>query len=425
MEQVEKLAIIADDFTGAGDAGVHFSRCGTPTKLFLHLPSPDSLAGQEGTVSITTETRFLSVEDARETVSNMVRRCREAGFERFYKKIDSTMRGNPGGEIEAALEASGCRAALVCTAMPETGRSCEGGTIYLDGQPLHLTEIGSDPFHPLSMSNVVDLVHLQTHMKSANLPIAAIEAGAQALQERIGAMLEDGVRLIVADATLSDHLDTLAQVVRQLDLLPAGAGGFARAIAHCLSNVHRPTLAQEHVQMDGPLLSIIGSLTKTSLRQADIAEKSGLYQTISIPPRGSAQEIATICRDQMHGSNLSEANILLRVENGKSSASVTREQGDHVAHLLAQAATEICKRLPIKTIFSTGGGTSIVVAEALGIGSIRLMDELMPGIVLGACQANRNNIDWFISKAGGFGNDTLLTDIAGLLSDPLLEECGS
>nr|WP_318346178.1 four-carbon acid sugar kinase family protein [Klebsiella pneumoniae] len=38
------------------------------------------------------------------------------------KKIDSTLRGNPGGELEAMMAAQGCRMAVVAPAYPAAGR---------------------------------------------------------------------------------------------------------------------------------------------------------------------------------------------------------------------------------------------------------------------------------------------------------------
>ena len=53
----------------------------------------------------------------------------------------------------------------------------------------------------------------------------------------------------------------------------------------------------------------------------------------------------------------------------------------------------------------------MAVAEALGIESVDLIDEILPGIVVGACNRPNGDIEWFISKAGGFGDDSLLTEI--------------
>ena len=88
-----KVAVIADDYTGAGDAGIHFARYGRKIELLLR---GDALSGQlhlYGDIALTSETRFLPKEDAAGVVFNTVRQCRSAGFDRIFKKIDSLSPG--------------------------------------------------------------------------------------------------------------------------------------------------------------------------------------------------------------------------------------------------------------------------------------------------------------------------------------------
>ena len=65
------------------------------------------------------------------------------------------------------------------------------------------------------------------------------------------------------------------------------------------------------------------------------------------------------------------------------------------------------------------GETAISVASALGITAIDLVDELLPGVVLGACQSDKVDVQWFISKAGGFGDDAVLLDIQAQTCSPI------
>lgn len=409
MLQVEKIAIIADDYTGAGDAGIHFARFGRKVELLLHV---DAIGKQRDNtdIALTSETRFLEPAEAAAVVLDMVRRCRAAGYNRIFKKIDSTMRGNPGSEIEAALAGTGLAAALICTAMPKTGRTCVGGTIYLDGVPLHRSDIGHDPFHPLASSNIADLLRLQTDLPIGFLSLEEIEASETSLRQTILAMLERGVRLIVADAVDDGHLKALARQLAAGDLLPVGAGGFAEALAR-LSAPEQGAGAGRKVALHRPIVSIVGSLTEVSRRQAAHADKSGLFQTIDIRSDALLADIRGTCEARLHEPGRNQPNILLRVVKGDRAEKITRENGEQVAEKLGFAAASVCNMVPARTVVSTGGSTSMAVAEALGIESVDLIDEILPGIVVGACKQPGGGIEWFISKAGGFGDDNLLTEI--------------
>ncbi|SFN86983.1 Uncharacterized conserved protein YgbK, DUF1537 family [Cohaesibacter marisflavi] len=419
MKQDQKLAIIADDFTGAGDSGVHFSRLGKQIKLLLHFPSLHDEGLLEGNVSINSETRFLAPDAAAATVAHVIGICRQKGYERFYKKIDSTMRGNPGAEIEAALEATGKAAALICTAMPETGRTCREGTIFLSGVPLHETDIGKDPFHPISTSNIACMLGEQSRLVTAGLTIADCEAGEEALVSSIKAHIIAGARLIIADAVNETHLATLARAALQADCLPVGAGGFARALAASEATPKSKSTRRQGTILDGPLLAIVGSLAKPSLRQAEVAEKLGDYQSIIVPPDAKPQDVGGLCCAQLETNGGRSGDILLRMDNSSVAARVSKEEGARIAALVGQAALDICQSQHCKTVFSTGGETAISVASALGIEAIDLADELLPGVVLGACRSDKVDVKWFISKAGGFGDDAVLLDIQAQTRNPI------
>ncbi|WP_169507204.1 four-carbon acid sugar kinase family protein [Pleomorphomonas koreensis] len=409
MSPSEKTAIIADDYTGAGDAGIHFARFGRKIELLLHV---DALGRRQDNadIALTSETRFLDPDAAAAVVLDMVRRCRAAGYGRIFKKIDSTMRGNPGAEIEAALGGTGAAAALICTAMPKTGRTCLGGVIYLDSVPLHLSDIGRDPFHPLGSSNVADLLGQQTGLPIGLLGLSDIGAGDAALGETIRAMIGCGVKLIVADAACDDHLAALARQLAAGDLLPVGAGGFAEALARTLSPQDGAARARQ-VVLHRPIVSVVGSLAEVSRRQAEHADRSGLFRTIEIRSDARPDDIRSACLTRLGEPGRDQPNILLRVVGAERPEKITKEDGERVAEKLGFATASICAMVPCRTIVSTGGSTSMAVAEALGIESVDLIDEILPGIVAGTCNRPDGGIEWFISKAGGFGDDSLLTEI--------------
>ncbi|MBS1181093.1 MAG: ygbK [Proteobacteria bacterium] len=411
MVQTEKTAIIADDYTGAGDAGIHFARFGRKIELLLHMDALSRQRRDNTDIALTSETRFMEPAEAAAVVLDMVRQCRAAGYGRIFKKIDSTMRGNPGSEIEAVLKGTGLAAALICTAMPKTGRTCVDGVIYLDGVPLHRSEIGNDPFHPLASSSVADLLRLQTDLPIGFLTLKEIEVDEAALRLTILAMLERGVRLIVADAVEERHLTALARQLSAGDLLPVGAGGFAEALARLGAAEGQSAGEKRKVALHRPIVSVVGSLTEVSRRQVAHADKSGLFQTIDIRADAAVADIRNACEARLRDPGRTQPNILLRVVNGERPEKITREGGERVAEKLGYATASVCSMVPCRTIVSTGGSTSMAVAEALGIESVDLIDEILPGIVAGACHRPDGGVEWFISKAGGFGDDSLLTEI--------------
>jgi uncharacterized protein YgbK (DUF1537 family) len=411
MSHRDTIAIIADDYTGAGDAGIHFARFGRKVELLLHADALGRQAEDGIDVAITTESRFLEDAAAAAKVRDVAKRVLDAGYRRLFKKIDSTMRGNPGAEIEAALSATGQAAALVCTAMPRTGRTCMGGIIHIDGVPLHLTGIGRDPFHPLASSKVADLIAVQSRLPVGFLTLSEVEAGPAAIAAAIECLLGDGVRLIVADAVEERHLAALAGRLADGALLPVGAGGFAEALARVVAPEGTAAVVRRAPDLRRPIVSVVGSMTDISRRQADHAERSGRFRIVEFGADLPSTAIAEACAARLGGPEFNEPNVLVRVRSGANGGAITKESGERTAEKLGLATASVCALLPCRTVFSTGGSTSMAVAEALGIVSVDLVDEILPGVVVGACRGATSGVEWFISKAGGFGEENLLSEI--------------
>src|SRR5436190_7179662 len=128
------LGLIADDLTGALDAGAGFARHG----LRAILPfsgRPEDAPGAD-VVLINTDTRDKpDPAIARVEAHAAALRLRDAGVRWVYKKIDSVLRGHPGPELAGVLEAFDGRA-LVAPAFPAQGRTTRHGVQLLYGRPV-------------------------------------------------------------------------------------------------------------------------------------------------------------------------------------------------------------------------------------------------------------------------------------------------
>lgn len=110
--------MIADDLTGACDAGVAFAPAVVALRETVELNPDDALIE-------TTHSRGEVAEVAAARVTALMRRLPRADV--LFKKIDSIMRGNVRAELEAMLAGSGRSRAIVCPAFPEQGRTVVDG----------------------------------------------------------------------------------------------------------------------------------------------------------------------------------------------------------------------------------------------------------------------------------------------------------
>lgn len=114
--------MIADDLTGACDAGVAFA----PAYVVLG----DSWPGAAEALVFSTASRNDTPAAAAEKVRRL--RMRLPASRVLFKKIDSVMRGNVRAELEA-MEIAG---AVVCPAFPEQGRTVKNGVALPSGVDL-------------------------------------------------------------------------------------------------------------------------------------------------------------------------------------------------------------------------------------------------------------------------------------------------
>ena len=420
-----RLAIIADDVTGAGDSGIHFAKTGRTTALQLQPDPSGDIFSHSEVVALSTESRFMEPEAAAKTVRDAVASCVACGCRHFYKKIDSTMRGNPGGETAAALETSGLAAALVCPAMPKLDRICQDGILLLRGVPLHETDIGADPFTPVTSSSIQTILAAQTDLPMASLRLVELRAGRLPLRQRVQALLDSGCRVIVADAVTDDDLRILGELFAPaegetpLSLLPVGAGGLAEALARATQRQSHPA-PKADITVQGPcgrMLAVVGSLARASREQAAHACECGVFHPLDMDVAAALVDPERECtRILALAAQGGSKHLLLRSDSGPVDGHLSREQGTLVARIMGDVAAAICRAQRCQVLYATGGSTAIHLSEALSLPGVTLEQELLPGVVLGTCRAQETDLRWFITKAGGFGNKETLATLADRLN---------
>src|SRR5680860_466555 len=98
------IYVIADDLTGANDTGVQFTKKGYSTIVSVldehsTIIIPDNL----DVFVMDTETRELESKTARKRLKSILEKININEKEVVYKKVDTTIRGNTGDEIEEIM----------------------------------------------------------------------------------------------------------------------------------------------------------------------------------------------------------------------------------------------------------------------------------------------------------------------------------
>lgn len=386
--------ILADDLTGAADCAIAFARHGQ--RAMVQWDS--AAATPEPVTAIDAHSRGLTSEQAASRHRSLLQSHHRPGL-RLFKKIDSTMRGQPAAElaetIRALREAGQGAFAVVAPAFPETGRTTEAGAIRLHGQALEHTALWARDRSYLSADIVAVLT--AAGLRSGNVGLDRLRDGglARLLDEGVAA----GLDALVCDAVTSEDMDLIAQATlpRAGSLFWTGSGGLALALARA----EGPAVMPETVEIGGGILFVVGSIAESSRAAAAVLAADPAVITVTVTPaalRAGAdgtdwQSAAT----RIAGGLKAKRDVLVLIAPDYAA---DLSQGAALAQCLGDMLRPAAP--DIGALFATGGETARALLTALSVTGIRLIAEIEPGVPLGlTCGAVKVPV---ITKAGAFGD---------------------
>ncbi|MFG0229006.1 four-carbon acid sugar kinase family protein [Achromobacter sp. 413638] len=382
------IAIVSDDLTGSGDTAVQFVRAGWSTHLSIG-GADEALAGdgQAEVLAVTTHSRALPADQAAGIVRANVKRLRQAGVKRLYKKVDSTLRGPFLAEIEAACAAWAPDAiAVICPAFPATGRTVSGGVLLVNGKPVTETSAATDPVTPVTESHIPSLLRC-AHVGQDGLASA----------DELAARIERAGRIVVVDAADEAELERLAQAIGLLGerALPVGAGGLAAPLARVWAGAEQA----------GTVLVVVTSQHSAARAQAAALIAAGARCWMPAPAQLADADGWRAWSAALLDAPADKGGVaLLLAPEGHADGL----DADMVARRLGGLAAAWIRHRGAAGVVATGGDGAREVLRALDAGGIALADEVMGGVPLGTLTGGQAAGLPIVTKAGGFGTEDVL-----------------
>ncbi|MDF7630928.1 four-carbon acid sugar kinase family protein [Erwiniaceae bacterium L1_55_4] len=403
------VLVIADDFTGANDAGSGLARAGAKVHVLFDSRTAHDASSADVLV-ISTDSRAVSAAEAAHRTTLALQQHQAIAQDGWlFKKIDSTLRGNPGAEIEAALHASGKTLALVVPAVPKLGRTTHEGEVWINQQRLTDTEFASDPKTPVTSSHVLTRLHMQSDLTGETLDLASVRSGklAQVLASRQG--------LVVLDAEQDADIALIVAAAASLPVRPllAGASGLGDALGEYLAA--RPAR---------PVLAVVGSMSAIAQQQiARLATQRDIRiididirQLFAQPAWPQAVEWQQAMQQALRGGahcvvrTTQHAEQRHEIEQLCQQHQVSRQElGERICHFLAQLTHNVCRHALPAGLYLSGGDVAIAVAQALGAKGFQIQG-LVAGCVPHGVLLNSELHLPVMTKAGGFGDENTLIE---------------
>ncbi|AAU25150.1 four-carbon acid sugar kinase family protein [Bacillus sp. FSL W8-0445] len=416
-----KIAIIADDLTGANDCGGQLVHYGMDVSV--KLDAEFTRRETEGVVIFNTDSRSLPAAEAKATVKNISEHISRQSFDIVYKKIDSTMRGNIGAELQAMYEVFQPDFVLIAPGYPQNGRQVIGGIHYVNGVKLEETEAANDPKTPVAESNIQRLIEKQTRNKSGHLSYEDIRRGHGHVRNKLERFRAEGISYVTADSVHESDLQGLALILESLpySIILAGSAGLMSCLPKAF-NLKERELGQTVPSSDQPIMFVVGSMSRTGREQLHELFAGRAAEKIEMRSErvlcGGAEKrneferlkerAADVQRRSKHIVLCTSDNAAETQKIGESRGLTPVQTSNAVSGALGEFAGELIQAFHVKRLFLTGGDTAYQVLHQLRIHEIRLLDEVEPGIPLGAAGEEL----YIVTKAGNFGSRSVMASAA-------------
>lgn len=449
MRKTVRAIDIADDITGScADATLLMDQVGLRTII---VPFPDKIseavevAVSKGVhydaVVVSTNSRVV-----RSTQAYEVLRETAVKLKSFYdsvincKRIDTTLRGNIGFEIDALLDAGVADVAVVVPAYPDAGRVYVNDTLYVNGVPLKETEAVREL--SLSTSSLKDLLSTQSKRVHGIVSINEVRKGPDKIASEVDHLIKDfHSEIIIIEASTNEEISSISRALLKtrhkilyvspgplcasVSALTRASEGLKGPEPRDVNNLIRVLPASSS---DGYILVVAGSATKLAENQVRhlvsymnaVCVRPDLDRVLSneesrneeliriresigktLLPKPSAEVVVlSTCRDKLYGAR--EAEIIR----------------SFLAILSREVATMTKQHL--KGLVIVGGDTALSTLRELGINLLVAWRKVMPlvALVLGI---GKDFVTPLITKGGLVGSEDALIKCVGELKKLNLE----
>lgn len=328
------------------------------------------------------------------------------------KRIDSTLRGNLGSEIDGVLDGigRGYRAAVVAAA-PASGRVCVGGYLLVNGVPLERTAAADDPKTPVHDSRVLDLITLQSKREAVRIPLYDVLRGPEHLSAQI---LKQTADILVFDAATDADIGVVAQgcVKAGIPFICVDPGAFT---LRCAQNLLSAQSAFQRA------LLVVGSRTELTRRQIEYFARANDALICRVDTsrllKDCAGETERAVRFLKEGA--ASRRYLCLLTSGEKAAG--RAAGGETR---AETAVLVCQRLNgigrallddaalhIGLVYLSGGDIAQGFLRQIGADVFDVIDEVMPLAVYGKVAAGDYSGLSVLTKGGLVGEEDALAHV--------------
>lgn len=442
------IGAVADDLTGATTTGVLLARSKAQTAVFFNEEAAEKAKGADelDAILVSSNSRPLPADEAYEKVKSATLALKRMGVKYFSKRIDTTLRGGVGVEIDAMLDQIGEDAvAVVVPAMPQSRRILVGGYSVIDGVALINTPVAKDVRTPVKENYIPRLLAGQTRRQVGLVTLDKVLAGKEAVEKALVEKRGEGCEVIVVDGITLEDVEIIAKacIALKWNVVAVDPGPFTAKLAYerGLIGVEEPNIPETADEEGKTVLIAAGSATPVTKKQMEVLCEDERHVRISVEPiplinggdeavaeaeravelakemfQEGSQPRAILFETALHGEllNLDEEDKKRGYASGMSANRINAGLGTIITKLMERVGRD-----RVAGLYTTGGDTMVNVCYQLGVECIQVMDYVIPQADVGRLVGSYDGLP-VVGKGGLTGNDHTACDIV----DRLFKEAG-
>lgn len=411
---MQKYIVIADDLTGSNATCSLFKKIGLRAASILKLQNDTNY--DIDVISYSTASRGLDKEEAYKKVSDAVKILKNKDILVYNKRIDSTLRGNIGVEINAMLDnLEDDRIAVVIPAYPDSGRIVVNKTMLVNGVLLENSDAGKDPKTPIKTSCVETLIQKDSKYLSTYFSLSDIEQTVEKISKKIQEAVKNS-KILIFDAVNNEDIIKISKAIIQSDIniITVDPGPFTMYYSKEL---------QKKNHLEKKILMVIGSVTETTKKQIEyILQEEDIFllkmkvETF-FKKESRTKEIKRVISFVKKGINSYDLFLVTTCPIGDEKkidlqkvALDLNSNVEDVSKIIANTLTETASKLLKETqkfegIYSSGGDITIALLEKLKAVGVEIREEVVPlaayGRIIGGDFPNLK----LVSKGGMVGDE--------------------
>ena len=411
---MQKYIVIADDLTGSNATCSLFKKIGLRAASILKLQG--DINYDVDVISYSTASRGLDKEEAYNKVSEAIKILKSKDVLVYNKRIDSTLRGNIGTEINAMLDnLEDDRIAVVVPAYPDSGRIVVNKTMLVNGVLLENSDAGKDPKTPIKTSCVESLIQKGIKYSSTYFTLSDIEQPIEEIVKKIQEAIKKS-RVLIFDAVNNEDIIKISKAVihSNINIVTVDPGPFTLYYSKEL---------QKKNHLEKKILMVIGSVTATTKKQIEyILQEEDIFlvkmkvedffeketclkeieRVIAYIKKGIASYDLFLVTTSPIGDE-KKADLQKLAENLNTTV---EEISKIIANTLTETVVKILKETEkFEGVYSSGGDITIALLEKLKAIGVEIREEVIPlaayGRLIGGDFPNLK----LVSKGGMVGDE--------------------